>query len=108
MVHGHASLFAGLRTDCWMSEYRLARVYSMLFLVMSELLSRPCVCQGFFSFDGPFCEGFGRGLVFRILVFTVDAFCCFAEFLLYFLWDVDLDLGQMSSVTPLMEHLSLV
>src|SRR5881397_1718320 len=91
-----------------MSEYRLARIYSMLFRVMSELLSRTCACQGFLSFDGPFCEGFRRGLVFRILVFTIDALCCFAELLLYFFWDVDLDLGQLARVTPLMEYLSLV
>ena len=81
-----------------MSEYRLARVYSMLFLVMSELLSRPCVCQGFFSFDGPFCQGFRRRLVFRILVLTVDDLCCFAEFLLNFFWDVNLNLGQLFPV----------
>src|SRR5438445_7740202 len=43
--------------------------YTTLF---RSLLSRPCVCQGFFSFDGPFCQGFRRRLVFRTLVLTVD------------------------------------
>src|SRR2546426_2104368 len=79
-----------------MSEYRLVRVYTIFFPATSKLLPGLFGYQGFFYLAGPFCEGFRRGLVFGILIITVDAFRCFAEFLLYLFRDVDLDLSQFA------------